>query len=148
MLRLMVVLLMPMVRVLPVAVLSVGVCVVWVVVGRCWAWALAILGRGLAGGVVRRSAPRVDQMMARLPQEICWVLGLLVMPMMMQVMHEVSSLPAMPTAGALFLMSPKVRVPWVMYRVLLLPVLPTVRLLPLMLRVIPLARVLQVTLWL
>ena len=59
-----------------------------------------------------------------------------------------SSSPAMPTAGALFWMLPEVGVPWMMYRVLLSPVLPTVRVLPLMLRVLPLATVLQVTLWL
>ena len=57
---------------------------------------------------------------------ICWVLGLL----------------AMPTVGVLCWMLPKVRVPLVMYRVLLLLVSPTVRVLPLMLRVAPLARVL------
>ena len=57
---------------------------------------------------------------------ICWVLELV----------------AMRTVGALRWMVPKVRVPWMIYRVLLSLVSPTVRVLRLMLRVAPLARVL------
>ena len=49
MLWLMVALVMPMVRVLRVLVLGVSLCVAWVVVGRCWAWALAIIGRAPGG---------------------------------------------------------------------------------------------------
>ena len=63
------------------------------------------------------------------------VLGLVVIPMVMQVMQRLWSSPAMPSARAVFSMLPKVRVLWVMYRVLLSPVMPTVRVLPLMLRV-------------
>ena len=72
--------------------------------------------------------------------------GLLVIMIVMQQMQQVSSSPAMPMARALFWMLPKVRLPWVMYRVLFLPLLSTVRVLPLMLRVIPLVRVLQMML--
>ena len=56
----------------------------------------------------------------------CSVLGLLVMRLV----------------GALCCMLPKVRVPWAIYQVLLLPVSPMVRVPPLMLWVLPLGRVL------